>query len=535
MSSEPQNLRDKIEVGPVVLGILILGSIAVSVSELAPTGALSTMLLAQASYAANSESLDTKCTSVYSYACKYPYYDTKTGEPCGLDRQVISTQVIGHCVAEGRAEVDCAFAEDGSGCKPIQQQVSGSGTQQTGSAAPGAVYNGSFYPITTDVQTLPSMESPNGVSTFGAPSSGQVGPESSLVSPAVEYQQTFAPPASIEAGAQVAAPDQQTGPSASPPAQTQFTSLDNAQVGYMTVGPVPAEAGVNAFGDTQNVNTYDQPARFESASTFQQPNTPYVPSAPDWYQSQWLVNNNITAANQVSNPVTDYSFSGRTDFQNFTSPSLPDWLFTSASYDGASLSNASFVTQDPVQNDFAAISPYSEYSPTFDQNGQLLQAGLNEVANGINMNTYYNSDGIPPELRASPNYQEIVNISSDFGSNQATIQNLQGEWAPPQGLLSAGSSGQADTPLSASWSDFRQSANILDLRNQSAFETQAYDQAFKNGSNQWDNPYTSPGYYWDSFYNRVGVPAESSFTQSLNSIGNWTAGTWSSLGNLFKR
>jgi hypothetical protein len=190
MSEGVPKLRDTIAVHTVFVPILVLGFIAVGISTLTPGTTTSTVLLAQAAATANSEAIDAKCTADYSYDCNYPFYDTHTGQLCGRGKKVSSSQVIGHCASEGNATVDCVMTEAGNCVQP----QSANSTQQTGEPQPGVTYNGAFYPIES-TQAPPSYETSD-LSTFGAPSSGQL-ESNSLLSPQpndigqVGYSQEF--------------------------------------------------------------------------------------------------------------------------------------------------------------------------------------------------------------------------------------------------------------------------------------------------------------------------------------------------------
>lgn len=176
----PESPRDTMPILPLSIPIFVLGFIAFGVSELAPNVS-PTVLLAQASAASGSsvnyEALDKQCLSNYSYDCKPPYFDTQTGEKCGLGLEVETSQVKGSCI-----QANLAHAEQYKNAQGQWEPASsGNSAQQTGSAAPGIVYNGSFYPIQTD-QTLPSYQTSN-LDTYGTYSSGYVVPSLSASQP----------------------------------------------------------------------------------------------------------------------------------------------------------------------------------------------------------------------------------------------------------------------------------------------------------------------------------------------------------------
>jgi hypothetical protein len=154
-----QHPRDTIPIFPVVILILILWCIVLALSELAPDTTFSTALLAQASQPVDYESLDKQCLPSYSYDCDSPLYDTQTGQKCGRSMPVETSQVKGLCQHANFAHATQYKNADGGW---------------------DAVEYGKPQALTE--QVLPSYQTSN-LSTFGAPSSGQLDNTQSLLSP----------------------------------------------------------------------------------------------------------------------------------------------------------------------------------------------------------------------------------------------------------------------------------------------------------------------------------------------------------------
>lgn len=436
------DLRDTVAIHPLLILIVMLGFVGLGVAYLTSDTSTGVILSAQASYAANAEGLDAECSSKYSYNCKLPQqYDTRTGQPCGVGRVVISKQVEGKCVTQNKAEASCVvvIGEQG-GCIPLQE-TSGSGV----SSAPS---------VSADAPAPPgsSGAAPNNTPSF-------LSPDSFTNQPALTSSNDI--------------PSNVLNPQ---PLQDQTVPLEGGGTIQDQVNPEQSARQTDSSGNiTQSI---DPTGETQSAPATQpQTNT-----------------------DAETNPYTKALASGNTTFSSNDPSTLVN--------ENTPYPSLSQKIDDEIMKSYTAF--------TGDTNA--LATGLNNVANDINMERYYNTDAISAETKANPEYQEISSLMTGLDTPAYPSQ------LPNQ--LTYASADPLDQSISGNTSVTNGANDVIDLRD-APLDIADFPKMPIQFIDQSD--------YYNWFYNSVGYPTESYVSQLGSSISSTVSGWGNAVRSFFNR